>query len=249
MKCSVCGKDATNEVCNNCIRMEKILYQKEWSHKSGLLSKNEDYRVAISNLRISGRLSIGDNNKGLNTRIDNISHYLLHVKGVSNSGKDLMVEIQGGAENRYTRFLYLPGFQEGDQLMRAVTDAKEKAASLTERIRQSNDLPPMTTAPSPAPTPAPAPVPKPATAAAPAPAPASTPKPAAEAAPAPSPAPTPTPAAGPAVNTTDTIALAGVAEDIMEFETKIKKLKVLRDNGILSDAEYEAEKKKLVSIF
>ena len=31
--------------------------------------------------------------------------------------------------------------------------------------------------------------------------------------------------------------------------TKIKKLKVLRDNGILSEAEYLEEKKKLVSIF
>ena len=30
MKCLVCGKDSSNEVCNNCIRMEKILYQKEW---------------------------------------------------------------------------------------------------------------------------------------------------------------------------------------------------------------------------
>ena len=232
MKCSVCGKDASNEVCNNCIRMEKILYQKEWSHKAGLLSKNEDYRVAISNLRISGRLSIGDNNRGLNTRIDNISHYLLHVKGISNAGKDLMIELQGTGDNKYTRFLYLPGFQEGEQLMKAITDAKEKAASLTERIRQSNGI--ASSAPAPAASAAPAPAP----AVAPAPRPA-----------APSPAPAPAAPAAPAPNTTDTIALAGIAEDISEFETKIKKLKVLRDNGILSDAEYEAEKKKLVSIF
>ena len=232
MKCSVCGKDASNEVCNNCIRMEKILYQKEWSHKAGLLSKNEDYRVAISNLRISGRLSIGDNNRGLNTRIDNISHYLLHVKGISNAGKDLMIELQGTGDNKYTRFLYLPGFQEGEQLMKAITDAKEKAASLTERIRQSNGI----ASSAPAPTASAAPAPAPAVAPAPRPA-------------APSPAPAPAAPVAPAPNTTDTIALAGIAEDISEFETKIKKLKVLRDNGILSDAEYEAEKKKLVSIF
>ena len=232
MKCSVCGKDASNEVCNNCIRMEKILYQKEWSHKAGLLSKNEDYRVAISNLRISGRLSIGDNNRGLNTRIDNISHYLLHVKGISNAGKDLMIELQGTGDNKYTRFLYLPGFQEGEQLMKAITDAKEKAASLTERIRQSNGIASSAPAPAASAAPAPAPAPTPA------------PRPAA-----PSPAPAPAAPVAPAPNTTDTIALAGIAEDISEFETKIKKLKVLRDNGILSDAEYEAEKKKLVSIF
>ena len=40
-----------------------------------------------------------------------------------------------------------------------------------------------------------------------------------------------------------------MAEDLSEFETKIKKLKVLRDNGILSEEEYIEEKKKLVSIF
>ena len=236
MKCLVCGKDSSNEVCNNCIRMEKILYQKEWSHKAGLLARNEDYRVAVSNLRISGRLSIGDNNRGLNTRIDNISHYLLNVKEVSSSGKDLMVAIEGSGENKYSRYLYLPGFAEGDQLIKAVMDAKEKCSALSDRIRQSSGGAPApsssssfsASAPSPAPRPvAPAPAPAPA-AAAPAPA-----------APAPAPAP----------QSTDTIALAGIAEDISEFETKIKKLKVLRDNGILSDAEYEAEKKKLVSIF
>jgi len=46
-----------------------------------------------------------------------------------------------------------------------------------------------------------------------------------------------------------TVALSGMAEDLSEFETKIKKLKVLRDNGILSEEEYIEEKKKLVSIF
>ncbi len=241
MKCLVCGKDASNEVCNNCIRMEKILYQKEWSHKAGLLARNEDYRVAVSNLRISGRLSMGDNNKGLNTRIDNFSHYLLNVRNVTATSKDICIQVEGTGENKYSRFLYLPGFSEGDQLMRAIQDAKEKATALTERIRQSTGGGGASPAPS---SPAPAPAPRPA-APAPAPAPA-----AAAPAPAPAPAPAaPAPAPAPAPNTTDTIALAGIAEDISEFETKIKKLKVLRDNGILSDAEYEAEKKKLVSIF
>ena len=219
--------------------MEKILYQKEWSHKAGLLARNEDYRVAVSNLRISGRLSMGDNNKGLNTRIDNFSHYLLNVKNVTATSKDICIQVEGTGENKYSRFLYLPGFAEGDQLMRAIQDAKEKATALTERIRQSNgggSSSPSSSAPSPAPAPRPV-----------APTPAPTPAPVA-AAPTPAPAPA-APAPAPAPNTTDTIALAGIAEDISEFETKIKKLKVLRDNGILSDAEYEAEKKKLVSIF
>lgn len=243
MKCLICNSESSNEVCNKCIRLEKIIYQKEWSFKEGMLiKKSEDFRVAISNLRISGRLSIADNNKGTNTRIDNVSHYLMNVKECSQvtyqGKKTLMVSLEGSGENRYTRYLYLPGFDEGDQLVNAIMDAKTKAASLTERIRQSNGLggapvqvtPTVAspdfhvTAPAPAPAaPTPAPAPAPA---------------------APKPAPAPA-----APTTTDTVALAGIADDISEFETKIKKLKVLRDNGILSEEEYEAEKKKLVSIF
>ena len=222
MKCLICGSESANEVCNKCIRLEKILYQKEWNFKEGMLiKKTEAFRIAISNLRISGRAAICDNPKGLNARIDNISYYLLNVKECSQvtyqGKKTLMVSLEGTGENRYNRYIFLPGFE------------KTKAASLTERIRQNNGIAsrPVEVTPTVAssdfrvnqPTPAPVPV----------------------AAPASAPAP--------AATSTDTVALAGIAEDISEFETKIKKLKVLRDNGILSDEEYEAEKKKLVSIF
>lgn len=140
-----------------------------------------------------------------------------------------MVSLEGTGENRYNRYIFLPGFEEGDQLVNAIFDAKTKAASLTERIRQNNGIAsrPVEVTPTVASSdfrvnqPTPAPVPAAAPASAPA----------------------------PAATSTDTVALAGIAEDISEFETKIKKLKVLRDNGILSDEEYEAEKKKLVSIF
>lgn len=234
MKCLICGSESANEVCNKCIRLEKILYQKEWNFKEGMLiKKTEAFRIAISNLRISGRAAICDNPKGLNARIDNISYYLLNVKECSQvtyqGKKTLMVSLEGTGENRYNRYIFLPGFEEGDQLVNAIFDAKTKAASLTERIRQNNGIAsrPVEVTPTVASSdfrvnqPTPAPVP----AAAPAAAPAS------------------------ATTSTDTVALAGIAEDISEFETKIKKLKVLRDNGILSDEEYEAEKKKLVSIF
>mgnify|MGYP002679780710 FL=1 len=234
MKCLICGSESANEVCNKCIRLEKILYQKEWNFKEGMLiKKTEAFRIAISNLRISGRAAICDNPKGLNARIDNISYYLLNVKECSQvtyqGKKTLMVSLEGTGENRYNRYIFLPGFEEGDQLVNAIFDAKTKAASLTERIRQNNGIAsrPVEVTPTVASSdfrvnqPTPAPVP----AAAPAVAPAS------------------------AATSTDTVALAGIAEDISEFETKIKKLKVLRDNGILSDEEYEAEKKKLVSIF
>ena len=234
MKGLICGSESANEVCNKCIRLEKILYQKEWNFKEGMLiKKTEAFRIAISNLRISGRAAICDNPKGLNARIDNISYYLLNVKECSQvtyqGKKTLMVSLEGTGENRYNRYIFLPGFEEGDQLVNAIFDAKTKAASLTERIRQNNGIAsrPVEVTPTVAssdfrvnqPTPAPVPV----------------------AAPASAPAP--------AATSTDTVALAGIAEDISEFETKIKKLKVLRDNGILSDEEYEAEKKKLVSIF
>lgn len=232
MKCLICGSESANEVCNKCIRLEKILYQKEWNFKEGMLiKKTEAFRIAISNLRISGRAAIYDNPKGLNARIDNISYYLLNVKECSQvtyqGKKTLMVSLEGTGENRYNRYIFLPGFEEGDQLVNAIFDAKTKAASLTERIRQNNGIAsrPVEVTPTvassdfrvnqPTPTPAPAPASAPA----------------------------------PVATSTDTVALAGIAEDISEFETKIKKLKVLRDNGILSDEEYEAEKKKLVSIF
>lgn len=235
MKCLICGSESANEVCNKCIRLEKILYQKEWNFKEGMLiKKTEAFRIAISNLRISGRAAICDNPKGLNARIDNISYYLLNVKECSQvtyqGKKTLMVSLEGTGENRYNRYIFLPGFEEGDQLVNAIFDAKTKAASLTERIRQNNGIAsrPVEVTPTVAssdfrvnqPTPAPVPA-----------------------------APASAPAPAPVATSTDTVALAGIAEDISEFETKIKKLKVLRDNGILSDEEYEAEKKKLVSIF
>ena len=236
MKCLICGSESANEVCNKCIRLEKILYQKEWNFKEGMLiKKTEAFRIAISNLRISGRAAICDNPKGLNARIDNISYYLLNVKECSQvtyqGKKTLTVSLEGTGENHYNRYIFLPGFEEGDQLVNAIFDAKTKAASLTERIRQNNGIAsrPVEVTPTVASSdfsvnqPTPAPVPAAAPASAPAPAPVAT--------------------------STDTVALAGIAEDISEFETKIKKLKVLRDNGILSDEEYEAEKKKLVSIF
>lgn len=234
MKCLICGSESANEVCNKCIRLEKILYQKEWNFKEGMLiKKTEAFRIAISNLRISGRAAICDNPKGLNARIDNISYYLLNVKECSQvtyqGKKTLMVSLEGTGENRYNRYIFLPGFEEGDQLVNAIFDAKTKAASLTERIRQNNGIASRPVEVTPTVASSDFHVNQPTSAPAPAAAPASAP--------------------APAATSTDTVALAGIAEDISEFETKIKKLKVLRDNGILSDEEYEAEKKKLVSIF
>lgn len=236
MKCLICGGEAAGEVCNQCIRLEKIVFQKEWSFKAGIIGKAEDMRAAVSNLRISGRLPMSDNPKALNTRIDNVSHYLLNVKKVEEttySGKKAIMVTIENPETKFTRFLYLPGLDDMAGFSSSINEAKEKAASLTERIRQQKGL---------------APASAPATAA-----PAASSAAAAAvqraAAPAPTPvvaAPTPTPAAE---ENFDTVALSGMADDLSEFETKIKKLKVLRDNGILSEEEYIAEKKKLVSIF
>ena len=239
MKCLICGSDSSSEVCNKCIRLEKIIYQKEWvSREGGLIKKSEDFRVAISNLRISGRVSLADNPKGTNARLDNFSHYLMNVRECSQvtygGKKTLMVTIENKGEGAYTRYCFLPGFDEGDQFVNAIFDAKTKAASLTERIRQSSGL--ASTPVEVAQTVASSDfrLNAAATAAA------------AVSRPAAAPTAAPKPAAAPA--SSDTVALAGIASDISEFETKIKKLKVLRDNGILSEEEYEAEKKKLVSI-
>lgn len=227
MKCLICGGESAGEVCNQCIRLEKIIFQKEWSFKAGLIGKAEDLRVAVSNLRISGRLPMSDNPKALNTRVDNVSHYLLNVKSVEEttySGKKaVMVTIENPA-TKFTRYLYLPNLDDMAGLTAAINDAKTKAETLTDRIRQQKGLAPAGGSSAPAASPAPA-------------APASAPRPVS----------IPTPVAK--EEDVSTVALSGMAEDLSEFETKIKKLKVLRDNGILSEEEYIEEKKKLVSIF
>lgn len=278
MKCLICGGDSAGEVCNKCSRLEKILYQKEWSYKEGMIiKKTEEFRIAVSNMRISGRVAISDNPKGLNARLDNMTHYLLNVQDCTQTTyqgkKTVMVAIESssGDSAKYKRFCFLPGFDEADQFIAAIAEGKQKASTLTDRIRQTNGLSSSTPAASTAapasfasvsavnasaqqaastPAAAPAPAPTPVAAA-----PTPTPVAPAPVAPAPAPEPTPvaaTPTSAPtaeATNNYDTVALSSIASDINEFETKIKKLKVLRDNGILSEEEYLAEKKKLVSIF
>ena len=237
MKCLICGGEAAGEVCNQCIRLEKVLFQKEWGFKAGLIGKSEDLRVAVSNLRISGRMPMGNNAKGLNTRIDNVSHYLMNVKNVEEttfSGKKAAMVTIENTETKFVRYLYLPSLVDMAGFTAAVNDAKTKAASLTERIRQQKGLAPAQTG-----------VASTASAGASA---------AASVTMAPRPAVAPSAAAAAAASRQeednfDTVALSGMADDLSEFETKIKKLKVLRDNGILSEEEYIAEKKKLVSIF
>ncbi len=242
MKCLICSSESSSEVCNKCIRLEKIIYQKEWvSKEGGLIKKSEDFRVAISNLRISGRVSVADNPKGNGAKLDNFSHYLMNVRECSQvtygGKKTLMVTIEHKGEGAYTKYYFLPGFDEGDQFVNAIFDAKTKAASLTERIRQSNGQASTPVEVTQTVASSDFHLNAAATAAA-----TSAPRPAA-------PAPAPKPVAPAAPTSSDTVALAGIATDISEFETKIKKLKVLRDNGILSEEEYETEKKKLVSIF
>ena len=243
MKCLICGGESSGEVCSKCIRLEKIMYQKEWEYKEGMLIKKiEKLRIAISNLRISGRVYMSDNEKGLNGRIDNISHYLLNIKAcetVTYQNKpSYRITIKNDATG-FTRYLFLLGFEEENALAKSLEEAKEKAQRLTESIQQKGTVFKDAAAAGTAtddidvveikasPTPASIAAPKPA---------------------APTPAPAPKPAATESVGY-DTVALSNIADDITEFETKIKKLKVLRDNGILSPEEYEAEKKKLVSIF
>lgn len=229
MKCLICGGESAGEVCNQCIRLEKIMFQREWSFKAGFIGKTEDLRVAVSNLRISGRLPMSDNPKGLNTRVDNVSHYLLNVKSVDEttySGKKAMMVTIENPATKFVRYLFLPSLDDMAGFAAAIKDAKTKAETLTDRIRQQKGLAPVGGGSAPVAAPAP-----------------SAPTPTV----APASAAIPTPAArGEDVST---VALSGMAEDLSEFETKIKKLKVLRDNGILSEEEYIEEKKKLVNIF
>ena len=129
MKCLICGGDSAGEVCNKCSRLEKILYQKEWSYKEGMIiKKTEDFRIAISNMRISGRVAISDNPKGMNARLDNMTHYLLNVQECTQTTyqgkKTVMVVIESstGDGGSFKRYCFLPGFEEADQLKKILED-------------------------------------------------------------------------------------------------------------------------------
>lgn len=145
MKCLICGGDSAGEVCNKCSRLEKILYQKEWSYKEGMIiKKTEDFRIAISNMRISGRVAISDNSKGMNARLDNMTHYLLNVQECTQTTyqgkKTVMVVIESSTSDggSFKRYCFLPGFEEADQFIAAIADGKQKASTLTDKIRQTD---------------------------------------------------------------------------------------------------------------
>ena len=141
MKCLICGGESAGEVCNQCIRLEKIIFQKEWSFKAGLIGKAEDLRVAVSNLRISGRLPMSDNPKALKTRVDNVSHYLLNVKSVEEttySGKKaIMVTIENPA-TKFIRYLYLPNLDDMAGLTAAINDAKSTLYNAQKSLLQQS---------------------------------------------------------------------------------------------------------------
>lgn len=83
MICMACGKDGIGEVCNACIRVETVKMSKDWVYKEGLFGKKtEDFKVVVSNLRVSGKFAIGDNTSGTNVRMDSASHYIKNAKGI-----------------------------------------------------------------------------------------------------------------------------------------------------------------------
>ena len=127
MRCFACGKDSVGELCNACIRSEEVKYSKEWVYKEGLLMKTtEDFKVVVSNVRISGKFAICDNTSGMNVRLDSASHYIKNVKGVVSATynkKECPAIAIENPETGMKRFLLLPMFDGNKAELEAVIKA------------------------------------------------------------------------------------------------------------------------------
>ena len=143
MKCLICSKESAGEVCDQCIRMEKSVFQKEWDYKEGLLIKKvEPMRISVSTLRISGKAEICNNDKGMNGRLDNVSHFILNVKEVSKKsyqGKEAVVVHYENPETKMERYLFFLGLSDATEVQKAVESAKQTATSLVSRLKDNNN--------------------------------------------------------------------------------------------------------------
>ena len=141
MKCLICAKESAGEVCDQCIRLEKPVFQKEWNYKEGLVIKKvEPMRVSISTLRISGKAEICNNERGMNGRMDNVSHYIMNVKDVSKKmyqGKETVTVHYYNSDTKMERFLFFLGLTDADELKRAIESAKQQAGTLVGRLNEN----------------------------------------------------------------------------------------------------------------
>lgn len=121
MKCLLCGKDSVGELCNACIRAEKVMYSQDWVYKEGLLmKKTEDFKVVISTVRVSGKFAICDNTNGMNARLDSASHYIKNVKGVvaaTYNKKECPAIVIENSATGMKRFLLMPMFSGSKEEM------------------------------------------------------------------------------------------------------------------------------------
>ncbi|MCR5417356.1 MAG: SHOCT domain-containing protein [Lachnospiraceae bacterium] len=197
MKCFICGRDSVGEVCNSCTRDEQGFYNRDFQYKEGLLGrKKEDFRVNITNARISGISIVSPYENGMNSKVDNFNHWIGAVDSVGETTYNkspapyVHIKVPGGMD----RYLIFPQLDDMNGIRNAID--KAKAAKMA-----SPAAAPVYAAPT-----APAPAPRPA-----------------------APAPAPAPAA----------PLDPAKQD------KLNKLNALLTSGILTQAEYDAEKIKL----
>ena len=224
MKCFVCGSEAPGEVCNQCVRTERNLFHKDWDYKEGfILKKVENYRVDVSSYRISGTGMISNSDKGLVARLDAFNHYVGNIESVEKkpyNGKDAVMIHYKNPNTQMERFIFFVNLNAEEGLRNAVIEAK-KDLEASARASSMGMLSGGTPAPA-----APAPT---------APTPVATPQPAA---PAQAPTQAPTPVAA-APNPAPAQAVSG------DMAIKLKKLQVLLDSGILTQEEYDNEKRKM----
>ena len=224
MKCFVCGSEAPGEVCNQCVRTERNLFHKDWDYKEGFIMKKvENYRVDVSSYRISGTGMISNSDKGLVARLDAFNHYVGNIESVEKkpyNGKDAVMIHYKNPNTQMERFIFFVNLNAEEGLRNAVIEAK-KDLEASARASSMGMLSGGTPAPA-----APAPT---------APTPVATPQPAA---PAQAPTQAPTPVAA-APNPAPAQAVSG------DMAIKLKKLQVLLDSGILTQEEYDNEKRKM----
>jgi len=126
MSCFVCGAEISGEVCDQCAYKERGIYHKEWDYKENLLKKPVSYRVDVTSYRIKGTAAISDRDNGLNGRMDAFNHFVGNIdyikRGSYNGKESLMMRhvLPGGRE----RYIFLQGFDEENQLKKALEKAK-----------------------------------------------------------------------------------------------------------------------------
>lgn len=127
MACFVCKSESPYEVCNQCIRAEKVFAEQKWTYKASLFGAKEDCKISVSSYRISGCSLISSMESGSNGRFDTFNHYVGNVKDIKigeyNKKPSLILHIVN-TEKKLDRYIILPGMEDMEKIHSAILSAK-----------------------------------------------------------------------------------------------------------------------------